>query len=160
MKLKSKKCHLLQDSVVFLGRLVSREGVQVSPGRLLELVIGVYHCVNKMFSFLLGFQNSIGIILFVLVATPLYDIMRLSATFRWDTEQERAFDELRQKLTEAPVLTYPNSDDQFILDKDASNHADGTELLQVQNGVERLIGLAVPSSSLRSAAIVLPGKSY
>ena len=39
MKLKPKKCHLLQDSVVFLGRLVSRQGVQVPLGRLLELVI-------------------------------------------------------------------------------------------------------------------------
>ena len=32
MKMKTKKCQLLQDSVVFLGRLVSWEGVQVPPG--------------------------------------------------------------------------------------------------------------------------------
>ena len=41
---------------------------------------------------------------------------------------------------EAPVLAYPNSEDLFILDTDASNHAIGAELLHVQNGVERLIG--------------------
>ena len=41
---------------------------------------------------------------------------------------------------EAPVLAYPNSEDLFILDTEASNHAIGSELLQVQNGVERLIG--------------------
>ena len=76
---------------------------------------------------------------FALVTKPLYDIMGPSATFRWDTEQERAYDELRQKLTEAPVLSYPNSEDLFILDTDASNHAIGAELLQVQNGLERLI---------------------
>ena len=34
------------------------------------------------------------------------------------TEQEKAFDELRQKVTEAPVLAYPNSEDLFILDTD------------------------------------------
>ena len=34
MKLKPKKCQLRQDSVVFLGRLVSREGVQVPPGEI------------------------------------------------------------------------------------------------------------------------------
>ena len=56
------------------------------------------------------------------------------------TEQEKAFDALRQKLMEVPVLAYPNSEDLFILDTDASNHAIGAELLQVQNGVERLIG--------------------
>ena len=38
-------------------------------------------------------------------------------------------------------------------------HNINTELLQVQKGVERLIGLAVSSLTLRSATIGLPGKS-
>ena len=66
---------------------------------------------------------------FALVAKPLYDVMGPSATFSWDTEQEKAFDVLRQKLMEAPVLAYPNSEDLLILDTDASNHAIGAELL-------------------------------
>ena len=70
----------------------------------------------------------------------MYDIMGPSATFRWGTEQDKAFDELRQKLMGVPVLTYPNSEDLFFLDTDASNRAIEAELLQVQNGVERLIG--------------------
>ena len=74
------------------------------------------------------------------MAKPLYDIMGPSSTFRWGTEQEKAFDELRQKLMEVPLFAYPNSEDLFILYADASNHAVGAELLQVQNGVERLIG--------------------
>ena len=72
------------------------------------------------------------------MAKPLYDIMEPSATFRWGTEQDKAFDELREKLMEAPVIAYP--EDLFILDTDASNYAIGAKLLQVQNGVERLIG--------------------
>ena len=36
------------------------------------------------------------------MAKPLYDIMGPSATFSWGTEQEKAFDALRQKLMEAP----------------------------------------------------------
>ena len=31
---------------------------------------------------------------FALVANPLYDVMGPSSTFRWGTEQEKAFDEL------------------------------------------------------------------
>ena len=41
---------------------------------------------------------------------------------------------------EAPALAYPISEDLFFFDTDASNHAIGAELLQVQNGVDRLIG--------------------
>ena len=37
MKLNPKKCQLLQDSVVFLGRLVSREGVQVPTGEITRI---------------------------------------------------------------------------------------------------------------------------
>ena len=58
---------------------------------------------------------------FALVAKPLYDIRGPSATFSWGTEQEKEFDALRQKLMEAPVIAYPDSEDSFILDTDASN---------------------------------------
>ena len=39
----------------------------------------------------------------------------------------------------APVLAYPNSQDTLILDTDASDKAIGAELLQVQDGVEKVI---------------------
>ena len=75
------------------------------------------------------------ILKFALVAKPLYDIMGPSSTFRWGTEQDKTFDELRQKLVEAPVLAYPNLEELDILDTDVLNHAIGVKLLQVQNGV-------------------------
>ena len=135
MKLKPKKCQLLQDSVVFLERLVTREVVQVPLGEITR--IGNWDvplCKRDV-------QSFIGVLNFhrdhiPKFEKPLYDIMGPSSTFRWGTEQY----ELRQKLIEAPVLAYPNSEDIFILDTDAYNHAIGFELLQVRNGVERLIG--------------------
>ena len=86
------------------------------------------------------------------MAKPLYDVMGPSATFSLGKEQEKAFDALRQKLMEAPVLAYPNSEDVFILNTDASNHTIGAELIQVQNGVERLIGFG--SFVLNSAQLL------
>ena len=41
---------------------------------------------------------------FTLVEKLLYDIMAPSDTFRWGTVQEKAFDELRQKLMESQSL--------------------------------------------------------
>ena len=142
MKLKPKKCQLLQDSVVFLGRLVSREGVQVPPGEITRIGNwGVSLCKRDVQYFIgvLNFHRN-HIPKFALVAKSLYDVIGPSTTFSCGTEQEKAFDALRQKLMEAPVLAYPNSEDLFILDTDASNHTIGAELLQVQNGVELLIG--------------------
>ena len=128
--------------MVFLGRLVSREGVQVPPGEITRngnWGVPLYKRDVQYFIGVLNFHRD-HISKFALVAKHLYDIMGPSATFRWGTEQEKAFDELRQKLMEAPFLAYQNSEDLFILDTDASNHVIGAELLQVQNGVERLIG--------------------
>ena len=98
-----------------------------------------------------------------LVAKPMYDIMGPSATFGWGTEQEKVFDELRQKLMEVQVLAYQNSKDLFILDTDTSNHAIGAELLQVQNGVERLIGFSIfvlDSAQRNYCTTTVSGKSY
>ena len=130
IKLKPNKCQLLQKPVVFIGRQVSRDGVQVSPGEITRIGNwGVPLCKRDVQSFIgvLNFHRD-HIPKFAFVAKPLYDIMGPSATFRWGTEQEKAFDELRQKLMEAPVLAYPNSEDLFILDTGASNSAICAEL--------------------------------
>ena len=97
MKLKPKKCQLLQNSVVFFGRLVSREVVQVPPGEITRIGNwGVPLCKRDVQSFIgiLNFHRD-HIPKFALVEKPLYDIMGPSATFRWGTEQDNAFDELR-----------------------------------------------------------------
>ena len=72
-KLKPKKCQLLQNSEVFLGRLVSRKGWKFLMGRLLELVP---LCKRDVLSFIgvLNFHRD-HIPKYALVAKPLYDII-------------------------------------------------------------------------------------
>ena len=55
-------------------------------------------------------------------------------------EQERAFAALKAALLTPPVLSIPTADDPFILDTDASDCDVGAELVQVQDGVEKVIG--------------------
>ena len=62
--------------------------------------------------------------------------------FRWGEEQQLAFEEIKQALTSAPVLTLPNAQDTFRLDTDASDYAVGAALSQVQKGQERAIAFA------------------
>ena len=54
-------------------------------------------------------------------------------------EENAAFDSLKKALTNPPVLGLPNSQDPFILDTDAPDAAIGAELIQAQNGEERVI---------------------
>ena len=68
------------------------------------------------------------------MAEPLYNVVG-KHKFKWEAEQQEAFDALKEALTHPPVLALPNLQD----DTDASDHAIGAELIQVQNGEERVI---------------------
>ena len=57
-------------------------------------------------------------------------------------EQQRAFEQLKEALINAVVLSFSTSDDTFILDTDASERTIGAELSQIQEGVEKVIGYA------------------
>lgn len=54
-------------------------------------------------------------------------------------EQQNAFETLKQALPSTHVLAIPDKTSTFILDTDASDKAIGAELIQIQNGVERVV---------------------
>ena len=60
--------------------------------------------------------------------------------FEWTKDCQLAFDTLKERLTSAPVLTFPCPGGVFILDTDASNTGLGAVLSQMQDGLERVLG--------------------
>ena len=82
------------------------------------------------------------------IAAPLMVQLNLNGStdkeeFTPSPEFTAAFDSLKDKLLQAPILAYPQFDspEPFILDTDwsAENNAVGAVLSQVQNGLERVI---------------------
>ena len=67
----------------------------------------------------------------------------------WSEECEAAFQVLKTRLIEAPILAYPDPEQEYILDTDASNEGIGAVLSQLQGGRERVICYA--SRSLNKA---------
>ena len=63
------------------------------------------------------------------MASPLYALTRKDA--KGQSEQV-AFDHLKQILIDAPVLAFPNFDQEFILETDASGVGLGAILAQKQ----------------------------
>lgn len=51
--------------------------------------------------------------------------MRKNTKFQWNTEQDVAFNTLKEKLTTAPILSFPDFDKPFTLPVDASDLAIG-----------------------------------
>ena len=70
----------------------------------------------------------------------------------WGDEQQRAFEELKKRMTVAPVLALPRADREFILHTDASGQALGAVLCQLDDeGGEHPVAFA--SRVLRGAEL-------
>ena len=64
------------------------------------------------------------------VATPLPNLMWKKAVWKWGEEEERAFQALKVRLLQYPVLTVPNFKLPMILQTDASDVGVGAALSQ------------------------------
>jgi hypothetical protein len=79
---------------------------------------------------------------FAEMAKPLTELTRKDREFTWCPSQQKAFEELKARLSTTPVTAYPNFELPFILTTDASKIAVAAILSQVQDGVERPIAYA------------------
>ena len=141
LKLSPSKCYLFQQRVNFLGHIVSSDGVSTDQEKVtavrewptpttatqVRAFLGLCSYYRR---FVRGFAD---------VAKPLYKLTEKGSQFAWSDECESAFKLLKAKLTSAPVLAYPTSEDPFILDTDASNQGVGAVLSQVHEGQERVV---------------------
>jgi len=76
------------------------------------------------------------------IAKPLTKLTKKSEKFLWNSEQQIAFDTLKEKLMTAPVLKYPDFNEEFIVTTDASDYAIGAVLSQGPVGNDRPIAYA------------------
>jgi len=141
MKLKPKKCSLLRQEVEFLGRVVSRNGVSISPEKLNAVRSWPKPTDKQGVMSFLGFANyhRDHIQHYAEIVSPLYDLVNQKNDFVWTGDHDHAFNKTIEVLTTAPVLTFPSPEGLFILDTDASHGTIGAVLSQLQEGQERVI---------------------
>ena len=142
LKLKAKKCFFFCHEISYLGYLVSEHGQKPDPSKC-EAVKSIARprCVKEVRQFL-GLTSYYRRFVkgYSDIARPLYDLTKADVKWNWDVNCEDAFATLKEKLTTAPVLAYPDvNGGEFILDCDASNSGIGAVLSQLQSGAEKVI---------------------
>ena len=73
------------------------------------------------------------------MAEPLVSLTGKDVPFAWRPACSTAFTGLRDALVQAPILSFPTEDGDYILDTDASNFGLGGVLSQIQDNVEHVI---------------------
>ena len=107
---KMGKCSFAQVETVFLGHVISAKGIQVDPKKIKVIMKWpTPNSVERVRSFL-GLATYFRKFCkdFSTKAHPLHKLTRKTESWRWDKEQEEAFQLLRTTLATAPVLSPPN----------------------------------------------------
>nr|GFB71925.1 retrotransposon protein, putative, Ty3-gypsy subclass [Tanacetum cinerariifolium] len=129
---KFSKCEFWLCSVAFLGHIVSVEGITMDPAKVeaitkwsrptsLTEVRSFLGLAGYYPRFIEGFSR---------LALPLTKLMRKGEKFVWNEEREKSFEELKQRLVSAPVLTLPSGLGGFQIYSDASKKGLGCVLMQ------------------------------
>ena len=158
LKIKPKKCYFFQASVIFLGHILSADGISANPEKVdkvrdwpvpsnakelhSSLGLASYYC-----QFIQNFAHRakclhqlVGLTNVKKTKGKKKEVISLEnekkpdltlSKFVWVSEHQKAFDALKLALTTAPVLGYPNFEREFILETDASLRGLGAVLSQV-----------------------------
>ena len=59
------------------------------------------------------------------------ELLQKDRQFEWTPEAQKAFDELKKRFTEEPVLIMPDASKPFQIECDASKYASGAVLTQM-----------------------------
>ena len=89
---------------------------------------------------------------FAKVAAPLTDLLKKGRAFKWTSDCQEAFEELKQLLVNAPVLATPDMTKPFSLSTDASDRCVGAVLMQ-EDGIGETHPVAYLSKKLNKHQI-------
>ena len=128
-----KKCSFAKKELVYLGFVVSPEGLKMDPEKVkasLEWPTLRSSTEVRSFHGLVSFYRKF-IKNFSGICAPLTDTIRGDRKeFKWTVATARSFEWLKKKVTEQPMLALPNFNNVFQVDCDASGSAIGAVLSQ------------------------------
>lgn len=132
LKLNAVKCQFLKKEILYLGHIVSANGVSPDPEKtkILEKFPVPQNVdeVRRFVAFCNYYRKFVPS--FATITMPLNNLLKKNVPFVWTPECQNAFSFLKTSLITPPILEYPDFSEtnQFILQTDASDLAIGAVL--------------------------------
>ena len=169
LKLNGEKCSFFKRRIKYLGHIVSENGIETDPEKISKVRDWPTPTNVDSIRTFLGFVGYYRKFVkdFAKLARPLNDLLagevckkrsrrkhKQIKEWQWTQKEADAFQTLKQKLLEPPILAYPEYRQPFILHVDACGTGLGAVLCQTQFGKERVIAYA--SRALSKSEQVYP----
>ncbi|GJT76334.1 putative reverse transcriptase domain-containing protein [Tanacetum coccineum] len=129
---KFSKCDFWIHIVQFLGHLIDSQVIHVDPAKIEAVKNSTSPTTPtevRQFLGLAGYYRRF-IKGFSKIAKPLTKLTQKNKSYIWGEEQESAFQLLKQKLCEAPILALPEGNNNYVVYCDASLQGLGAILMQ------------------------------
>ena len=107
--LKRTKCLLAQESIEYLGHIISRDGVSPDPEKIRAMVAWPAPTNVKQLCGFLGLTGFYRKFVkhYASIAAPLTNLLKKDS-FTRSEEAQQSFDHLKDAMTHTPVLILPN----------------------------------------------------
>ena len=129
---KLSKCEFWLKEVSFLGHIMSAEGIRVDPA-MIEAMVNWKppQSVIEVRSFLglAGYYRRF-VKGFSVITSPLTKLLKKGVKFEWTDRCQDSFEQLKEMLVEALVLTQSTPGKEYTLYSDASRTSLGCVLMQ------------------------------
>jgi len=156
------------EEVAFLGHVVSKEGIKVDPQKIKAINEWPRPTnVTEVRSFLglAGYYRRF-VKDFSKIVAPLTNLLKKEVKFKWISKCEEAFQELKNRLMRAPILTLPVEGEEYTVYSDASKNGLGCVLMQKDKVIAYASGQLkpyeknYPTHDLELAAVVFALKIW
>jgi hypothetical protein len=130
--LKPEKCEFEKQEIEYLGMIIRPGEVCMDPGKVSAVrdwPTPTTLCDVRAF---IGFSNFYRRFIkdFSSIARPLHDLTKKDVPWQWQTEQQHAFDTLKEKFCQEPILKVYDPNLETRVEVDASGYATGGILSQ------------------------------
>jgi hypothetical protein len=130
--LKPEKCEFEKQEIEYLGMIIRPGEVCMDPGKVSAVRDWPTPTTLRDVRAFIGFSNFYRRFIkdFSSIARPLHDLTKKDVPWQWHAEQQHAFDTLKEKFCQEPILKVYDPNLETRVEVDASGYATGGILSQ------------------------------